>query len=203
MTKSLCTELVNGIFHQIANDQDLHIDQSKELNADQRLKLLGQIPKDISEHLIVIHKALSSNKPDEFLHSLEEHLSEACDVMIRKADKKKDRQTQFNHRQSLMDQIETCQEPATILLLVCLVVFQIQTGNMLHASGKLVPIVVKNISDQLDEEDANILQSYQNLIMKHLSAQDYKNEIQQQLESLSQSVKNVALIKKRKSESVG
>ena len=96
LTKSLCTELVNGIFHQIANDQDLHIDQSKELNADQRLKLLGQIPKDISEHLIVIHKALSSNKPDECLHSLEEHLGEACDVMIRKADKTKDRQTHFN-----------------------------------------------------------------------------------------------------------
>ena len=196
LIKSLCSELVNGVFCQLASDHDINVDHSKELNVDQRMKLLGQIPKDISDHLIVIHKALSSNKVDEFVMSLEEHLGEACDVMIRKADKKKDRQTQFHHRQSLMDQIITCQEPATILLLVCLVVFQLQTGNMLHASGKLVPIISKNISTQLEQEEKDILQNYQILIMAHLNADsEGKSDIQLKLENLSQKVKDVALKK--------
>ena len=196
LMKSLCTELVNGVFYQLANDHDIAVDQSKELNSDQRVKLLGQLPKDISDHLIVVHKALSSNKVEDFIQALEDHLAEACDVIIRKVDKKKDRQTQFHHRQSLMDQIESCQEPATIMLLVCLVVFQLQTGNMLHASGKLVPIIVKQISPQLDDKDREILQNYQNLIMKQFSSSsDEKSDIQQQLESLSPEVKDLALKK--------
>ena len=196
LIKSLCTELVNGVFNQLASDHDINIDQTKELNSDQRVKLLGQLPKDISEHLIIIHKALNASKIEEFIHALEDHLGDACDVMIRKVDKKKDRQTQFHHRQSLMDQIESCQEPATIMLLVCLVVFQLQTGNMLHASGKLVPIIVKQISLQLDDKEKEVLQNYQNLIMKQFSASaDEKSEIQQQLENMNQEVKEVALKK--------
>ena len=196
LIKSLCTELVNGVFQQLASDHDINIDQTKELNADQRVKLLGQLPKDISEHLIVVHKALNSNNVEDFIHALENHLGDACDVIIRKVDKKKDRQTQFHHRQSLMDQIESCQEPATIMLLVCLVVFQLQTGNMLHASGKLVPIIVKQISLQLEDKEKEVLQTYQNLIMKHFSSSaEEKSDIQLQLENLSQDVKDIALKK--------
>merc|ERR1711997_1110765 len=103
-------------------------------------------------------------------------------------------QTQFHHRQSLMDQIETCQEPATIMLLVCLVVFQLQNGNMLHASGKCVPIIVKQISPQLDSNEKELLHNYQDLIMKQFSASaDEKGHIQQQLENLSKDVKGIAV----------
>ena len=194
LIKSLCTELVNGVFYQLVSDHDIHVDQSKELNHDQRVKLLGQLPKDISDHLVIINKALNSNKVEDFVHTLEDHLADACDVLIRKIDKKKDRQTQFHHRQSLMDQIQTCQEPATIMLLVCLVIFQLQTGNMLHASGKFVPIIVKQISPQLDNTEKELLQNYQDLIMKQFSAStDEKSQIQQQLENLSKDVKEIAL----------
>ena len=194
LIKSLCTELVNGVFYQLVSDHDIHVDQSKELNHDQRVKLLGQLPKDISDHLVIINKALNSNKVEDFVHTLEDHLADACDVLIRKIDKKKDRQTQFHHRQSLMDQIQTCQEPATIMLLVSLVIFQLQTGNMLHASGKFVPIIVKQISPQLDNTEKELLQNYQDLIMKQFSAStDEKSQIQQQLENLSKDVKEIAL----------
>ena len=198
LIKSLCSELVNGIFHQLASDHDINVDYSKELNSDQRVKLLGQIPKDISNHLVVIHKALNSNKVEEFIHSLEEHLGEACDVMMRKVDKKKDRQTQFHHRQTLMEQVESCQEPATILLIVSLVVFQLQTGNMLHASGKLVPIIVKYIYPGLEKPEQEVLDTYQNLIMKHFSASGGdRDDIQLQLENLSPAVKDVVLKKSK------
>ena len=58
--------------------------------------------------------------------SLEEHLHDACDVLIKKVDKKKDKQLVFGHRQSLLDQIQSCQDPSHLLLLACLVIFQFQ-----------------------------------------------------------------------------
>ena len=125
-------------------------------------------------------------------------MGEACDVMMRKVDKKKDRQTQFHHRQTLMEEVVSCQEPATILLLVSLVVFQLQTGNMLHASGKLVPIIVKYISPGLEKPEQEALETYQNLIMRHFSASGGdKDDIQLQLENLSPAVKDVALKKSK------
>ena len=62
----------------------------------------------------------------EFLASLEEHLHNACDVLIKKVDKKKDKQLVFAHRQSLLEQIEGCEDPSQLLLLACLVIFQFQ-----------------------------------------------------------------------------
>ena len=62
----------------------------------------------------------------ELLVSLEEHLHDACDVLIKKVDKKKDKQLVFAHRQSLLEQIEGCEDPSQLLLLACLVIYQFQ-----------------------------------------------------------------------------
>ena len=66
----------------------------------------------------------------ELLGSLEDHLHDACDVLIKKVDKKKDKQLVFAHRQSLLEQIEGCDDPSQLLLLACLVIFQFQVGNI-------------------------------------------------------------------------
>ena len=67
LVKSLCSDLVNGIFLHVASEQDIvdltaAASSTKDLNADQRIKLLGQIPKDTSEHLLPIHKALGAGR---------------------------------------------------------------------------------------------------------------------------------------------
>ena len=194
LLKSLCSELVNGIFVQVANEQDIDV-ANADLNADQRLKMLGQIPKTISEHLLPIHKALASSASD-LLKSLEDHLNEACDVLMKKIDKKKDRQLLFAHRQSLLEQIESSQEPSQLLLLVCLVIFQFQTGQMIHASGKFVPGLVSQISNNLDnQEDAETLKKYQSLVIEKMQAkndEDKAAEIQANLEQLTPKVREVA-----------
>ena len=41
-----------------------------------------------------------------FLTALESNLSSLCGVMLRKSDKKKDRQLLFNHRHAIVDQME-------------------------------------------------------------------------------------------------
>jgi hypothetical protein len=49
------------------------------------------------------------NSASNFLSSVETNLSDICGVMIRKSDKKKERQSLFNHRHALMEQMEQSQ----------------------------------------------------------------------------------------------
>ena len=73
----------------------------------------------------------------------------------------------------------------------------LQSGQMLHASGKFVPSLVSQISDQLESpEDGEVLKKYQALVIDkmHLKAedQDKLSDIQKQLEELTPKVKLIA-----------
>jgi len=202
LVKSLCSDLVNGMFLHAASEAGVEAaTKANDLNADQRIKLLGQIPKGTSEHLLPIHKALAAGSASEVIQSLEDHLHDACDVLIKKVDKKKDKQMIFGHRQSLLDQIESCQDPSQLLLLACLVIFQFQTGQMIHASGKFVPGLVSQISEVMEEEEGQLLKNYQSLVIDkmHLKPdqEEQLSQVQTQLEELTPKVREVALNAKK------
>ena len=136
----------------------------------------------------------------DFIQSLEDNLSGACDVTLKKSDRKKDRQIVFNHRQSLMQQLESCQEPALTLHLASLLIFQCQSGCMLHASGKFVPVILTKVNESLDDEKAKgLLTKYQELVVSAMGTKDpeEKAPIQKQLEESLRAVKDVALNSKK------
>lgn len=66
-----------------------------------------------------------------------------------------------NHREKLISELESCEEPALSLHLAVLAIFTIVTQNMLHASGRQVPIVISYLKIQLKEED------YERLLQWH------------------------------------
>ena len=171
------------------------------IDIDQRNKLIAQLPKDVAQPLANLSKCLDNAQ--DFLDGLEENLSAGVNVTIRKSDRKKDRQTVFNHRQSLIQQVESCQDPALTLHLVSLVLFQCQTGCMLHASGKFVPNIIAKVSENLDEDGKNILMTYQNLVVNLMGTKDpdEKGTIQTQLEMSLRTVKDVALNSKKQAPS--
>ena len=67
---------------------------------------------------------------------------------------------------------------------------------MLHASGKFVPSLVSQISDQLESpEDGEVLKKYQALVIDKMHLKDDEDklsDIQKQLEELTPKVKLVA-----------
>jgi len=198
LMKTLAQELMNECLvhlcqeHQVANDK-------LQLNVEQRQKLIAQLPKDVAQAMLNINKALNEGKATDFLHSFEDHISTAADVTLKKIDRKKDRQVVFNHRQNLIQQIESCQDPALTLHLVSLVLFQGQTGCMLHASGKFVPNIIAKVTQNLDEAGKITLTTYQNLVVSLMAAKDSeeKGAIQKQLEEMLRPVKDVALNAKK------
>ena len=203
LLKTLGHELVNECVLYACQENEVSSDK-QEIDVDQRNKLIGQLPKDVAQPLASLSKKCLEDAQD-FLGSLEENISSSVNVTLRKSDRKKDRQTVFNHRQKLMQEVESCQDPAMTLHLVSLVLFQFQTGCMLHASGKFVPNVIAKVCENLDEDSKNILTTYQNLVVSLMGTKDpdEKGAIQKELEMSLRAVKDVVLNpKKEKNTSI-
>ena len=55
----------------------------------------------------------------------QEQSQQLCDVMIKKPDKKRERQILFGHRQQLGEQLVSCTDPALTLHLAVILLFQV------------------------------------------------------------------------------
>jgi len=195
LLKSLCHEFINEAVLYACQEHQISCESNKDLNVDQRNKLIGQLPKDVAQPMALLNKSL--DKVQDFVACIEDH--PPCDIGLKKTDRKKDRQIVFNHRQNLMQQIEGCQDPALTLHLAVLILFQCQTGCMLHASGKFVPQILSKVSENLEDDAKNLLQNYQQLVVDLMSCKDpeEKGSIQKQLEEQLRNVKDAALNAKK------
>ena len=171
LLKEAGLEMVNEMFHYVAEENMVKVeDGNKELTTEARVKIIGQLPKEISEPALKVHKAVLGASVADFLAVLDECAGPLCDVMLKKADKKKDRQLLFGHRQSLLEKMQIEQDPALVLHLAVLCLFHHVHGAMLQASGKFVPTVIEHLSKQggLSEEQLEILSRQQKLVVAGL-----------------------------------
>lgn len=65
-----------------------------------------------------------------------------------------------NHRERLISELENCEDPVLALHLTVLAIFSILSQNMLHASGRQVPLIISHLKAQLKDEDFKLLQAY-------------------------------------------
>lgn len=65
-----------------------------------------------------------------------------------------------NHREKLISELENCDDPLLALHLTALAIFTILSQNMLHASGRQVPLIISYLKAQLKDEDYKLLQAY-------------------------------------------
>jgi len=194
LLRTLCTELVNELFGYAAVDNNVRYDDSKELSSEARMKILNQLPSDLSPDLLPLHKALTLPEISGFESALEPALA-ACGVMLRKVDRKRERQQHRQHLQCLLEQLSGATDPALTLHLAALVIYQTFTGHMLHASGKFVPAVVTRLADLVPAEVISVLQQCQGLVVRQLklkSGDAELAEVKRQLEELVPRVKELA-----------
>ena len=116
--------------------------------------------------------------------------------MLKKPDKKKDRQILFGHRQSLLEQLNSCLDPALTLHLAVLAIFQHYHGSLLHASGKFVPFLIEHIGeqDQMTSEQMDTLTNQQKLVLASMSKgqeEEQDRETASQLEVSTPAVKKL------------
>uniref|UniRef100_A0A8D0A554 E3 UFM1-protein ligase 1 n=1 Tax=Sander lucioperca TaxID=283035 RepID=A0A8D0A554_SANLU len=85
---------------------------------------------------------------EDFLTNIE-ICAEVCGFMLKKADKKKERQALFVHRQALSEQLKETEDPALVLHLASVLLFQGSTHSMLHAPGRCVPQIIGTLTGRI------------------------------------------------------
>uniref|UniRef100_A0A2C9KNN7 E3 UFM1-protein transferase 1 homolog n=2 Tax=Biomphalaria TaxID=6525 RepID=A0A2C9KNN7_BIOGL len=208
LLKTVCSDLANTVVLALASDNMVSVTSEENLTPEARLRLISTLPKESQDPLSRLHVTLNGHSLEDFFHQLEllcgpHHLG----ILLKKPDKRKERQLVFNHRLSLVEQLKTETDPAMGLHLAVVLLFQTMTQCMLHIPGRLVPSVIHHLTSLLDAEKMAVLTQMQDLIVKqHKMRSDqehHDNELEDQvtkeMNTLLASVKDIALNTKKAS----
>uniref|UniRef100_T1PDD2 E3 UFM1-protein ligase 1 homolog n=1 Tax=Musca domestica TaxID=7370 RepID=T1PDD2_MUSDO len=165
LLKSLGNDISNELILYIANECQIEV-KNPNLNVDQRNKLAQECGGDYKTVLLELNKAINKTI-DEFVLATENVLK-ICSMIVKKVDKKKDRQLIIQHREKLLEQLQQCSEPALILHLTSLILFTTITGCILHASGKFVSQILAFINPSMADEQNKLLAKYHDLVISVL-----------------------------------
>ncbi|XP_062953087.1 E3 UFM1-protein ligase 1 [Cynocephalus volans] len=218
LLKTVCTDITNLIFNFLASDLMMAVDDPAAITSEVRKKILSKLSEDTKVALTKLHNSLNEKSVEDFLSCLD-CAAEACDIMVKRGDKKRERQILFQHRQALAEQLKVTEDPALILHLTSVLLFQFSTHTMLHAPGRCVPQIIAFLNSKIPEDQHTLLVKYQGLVVKQLVSQSKKtaqgddplnskvdkeqedvlsNTIRKELQELSSSIKDLVL-KSRKS----
>ncbi|NWX85903.1 UFL1 ligase, partial [Nothoprocta pentlandii] len=175
LLKTVCTDIANLIFNFLASDSMMTTENSYSITSEVRTKILSKLPEDTRGPLTKLHTSLNGKSLEDFLSYLDS-AADVCDIMVKKGDKKKERQVLFQHRQALTEQLKVTEDPALVLHLTSVLLFQFATHSMLHAPGRSVPQIINFLSSKIPEDQHSLLVKYQGLVVKQLINQNKKAE---------------------------
>lgn len=124
---------------------------------------------DIKEDFARLNDSLGTDSVDDFLLELEKCATK-LEMMIKKVDKKLERNTLSEHRQNLLMQLNECNDPILGLHISILFAFQTINDAILHASGKFVPIILPYLEKELDPALYDQLKQSHDLILQFVSS---------------------------------
>ncbi|KAM9355789.1 E3 UFM1-protein ligase 1 [Pholidichthys leucotaenia] len=168
--KTVCSDVTNILVNFLAADLMMSVENPSTITSEVRLKILGKLPEETKAPLLKLHNCLNGKAIEDFLTSLEA-CAEVCGFMLKKGDKKKERQALFLHRQALTGQLKETEDPALVLHLTSVLLFQASTNCMLHAPGRCVPQIIGTLTGRIPAEQQQLLSAYQSLVVKQLVSQ--------------------------------
>ncbi|XP_006865914.1 PREDICTED: E3 UFM1-protein ligase 1 [Chrysochloris asiatica] len=175
LLKTICTDITNLIFNFLASDLMMSVDDPATITNEVRKKILSKLSEEPKVALTKLNNSLNDKSIEDFLACLDS-AAEACDIMVKRGDKKRERQILFQHRQALAEQLKVSEDPALILHLTSVLLFQFLTHSMLHAPGRCVPQIIAFLNSKIPEDQHTLLVKYQGLVVKQLVSQNKKTE---------------------------
>lgn len=216
--KTVCTDATNVLLSFVAAEH-MTSDSSTAITSEIRLKILAKLSDEVKPPLMKLHNSLNGKAIEDFLSCLETS-AEECGLLLKKGDKKRERQALFVHRQALLEQLRDTEDPALVLHLTSVLLFQNVTHCMLHAPGRCVPHIIGFLQSKIPEEQHKLLSQYQSLVVKQLVVQGHGMEkksslgegaqdgpavsdevegLQKELHSLTSDVKDIILSQRKPS----
>ncbi|CRK97918.1 CLUMA_CG011293, isoform A [Clunio marinus] len=195
LLKSLGVDFCNEISFYIAIESELSFPNtlSNQLTTEQRTRIAAECEASFKQPLMAVNKSLNGTV-EEFLTAAENILA-PCSMILKKIDKKKDKQIILTHKQGLLDQLYKCNDPSLVLHLASLVIFTIATGNMLHASGKFVSSILDFLALGILSDDDNIqLMKFHEFVLMLFRAEndEMKAELNVKLDEMIPKIKDMA-----------
>ncbi|XP_060801457.1 E3 UFM1-protein ligase 1 homolog [Amyelois transitella] len=175
LLKSLGADVLAEFCKYAANQCNLSV-QVDVLSVEQRNKIMNDLSEEYKKPLVALNATIAEQNMELFYQAVDVCLSD-CGMILKKIDKKKDKLLIQNHREKLISELEVCEDPALCLHLAVLAIFTVVTQNMLHASGRQVPIIISFLKSHLKEEDFQQLQRSHDLVAKYLTAADEEKAI--------------------------
>ncbi|XP_060947160.1 E3 UFM1-protein ligase 1 [Limanda limanda] len=168
--KTVCTDVTNILVNFLAADLMMSVENPSSITNEVRVKILGKLSEETKGPLMKLHNCLIGKTIEDFLTNIETS-AEVCGFMLKKGDKKKERQALFLHRQALTEQLKETEDPALVLHLTSVLLFQANTHCMLHAPGRCVPQIIGILTGRIPTEQQQLLSAYQSLVVKQLVSQ--------------------------------
>ncbi|KAM8953976.1 E3 UFM1-protein ligase 1 isoform 2-T2 [Pelodytes ibericus] len=175
LLKTVCTDITNIILNFLAADFMMAVEDYTTITSEVRKKMLSKLQEETKGPLSKLHNSLSGKSIEDFLSSLDSAV-DACSVLVKKGDKKKERQVLFQHRQALIEQLKITEDAALVLHLTSVLLFQLTTHCMLHAPGRCVPQIIAFLHTKIPQDQHNLLATYQGLVVKQLIGQTKHND---------------------------
>ncbi|XP_041105506.1 E3 UFM1-protein ligase 1-like isoform X2 [Polyodon spathula] len=171
--KTVCTDITNLLFNFLAAELMMAVENYNSITNEVRIKILGKLPEETKGPLTKLHNSLTTKSLEDFLTNLDS-VAEVCGIMLKKGDKKRERQALIQHRQALIEQLKVAEDPALVLHLTSVLLFQFSTNCMLHAPGRCVPQIIAILSTRIPEDQHKLLSKCQGLVVKQLVGQNRK-----------------------------
>ncbi|KAM9315624.1 E3 UFM1-protein ligase 1 [Gastrophryne carolinensis] len=175
LLKTVCTDITNLIFNFLASDVMMAVEDYTTITSEVRKKMLNKFQEESKGSLAKLNSSLSGKNIEEFLSCLDS-AADACGILVKKGDKKKERQVLFQHRQALIEQLKITEDAALVLHLTSVLLFQFTTHCMLHAPGRCVPQIISFLTSKIPEDQHSLLLKYQSLVVKQLIGQTKQKE---------------------------
>ncbi|KZS14106.1 E3 UFM1-protein ligase 1 [Daphnia magna] len=198
LLKTAGSELVNELVSYVSQDTNVAND-SKDLSLEARQKIINGLPQNIRVPLQGLHKASQGSIIEEFLSEADVALT-ACDVVLRKADKKKDKTIPIQQRHMLIEQLNAAQDAALVLHVAVLLLFHTVTQTVLNASGRFVPYIISFLQSHLPQSIGELLSELQGLVIQELTSkgdEELLETVRQKMENLIPRVREAAVAYKK------
>ncbi|XP_069138905.1 E3 UFM1-protein ligase 1-like [Argopecten irradians] len=196
--KTLCSDIANMVINSFATEHMVSVQEETEITPEVRAKLISKMPEHVQPQLVKFNSSLSGKSLDDFFTLLEKLCGpENLGIVLKKPDKRKERQLVFNHRQVLLEQMNQETDVAMALHLASVILFQTYTQCLIHAPGKSVPQIIVFLKEYMDAEQHKVLVTLQDLVVKHLKLQgedveEEKTKIMKEMQDLLPNVKEIA-----------
>ncbi|KAK0093923.1 hypothetical protein PV326_012334 [Microctonus aethiopoides] len=182
LMKTLGVDFINDLI-KLAAQQNI-TQCSNNITIETRQKMINELPNDVRDPLFNVNQAIAKGLLDEFLNDVDSAMA-ACCLVLKKFDKKREKAMVLGHRQALIEQLNTTQDPALGLHLITSILFTATTQCALHMSGRHVSSVLAFLQPHLIQSTATMLSQYHNSVLELLNANDEstKTEAQKLLEN--------------------